>query len=255
MEQAVMPVEKRAHETVIEIDASIQEVWRAITDPEWISKWFAPVMKVEPGAGGYMIADWGPGMEWKTMIEAWEPERRLTTAETRDRVFAPVDADKMQPCRLVQDWTLESKEGRTVLRLVHSGFGSGDGWDHEFEGTREGWRGCFFRLKTWMEGHRNDSVHNRIVTRLCPGLEPEAALARIEPEAGPLRVHLRDRLHLCGTVPEWNGGILNISVQRVASGAMAYAEMVLYGMTDERASQIERLWAGKLSQLFPEKAA
>ena len=53
----------RAHETRIEIDAPIEEVWKALTDATEIARWFAPKMSVEPGVGGTVIADWGPGIE------------------------------------------------------------------------------------------------------------------------------------------------------------------------------------------------
>ena len=53
----------RAHETRVAIDAPIEEVWKAITEAEAIARWFAPKMTVEPGAGGFVLADFGPGME------------------------------------------------------------------------------------------------------------------------------------------------------------------------------------------------
>jgi len=58
------------------------------------------------------------------------------------------------PMRLVQDYTLESRQGRTALRLVHLGFGEGPGWDNEYEGTRGGWRMCFGRLKVALRSRR-----------------------------------------------------------------------------------------------------
>jgi uncharacterized protein YndB with AHSA1/START domain len=99
----------RSHETSIEIDVPIEEVWKAITEAEAISRWFAPKMTVEPGVGGFVLADWGPGLEWKTTIEVWEPNHHLRLVETRDRVMsaAPVQ-ESLEPCRLVQDYYLEA---------------------------------------------------------------------------------------------------------------------------------------------------
>ena len=56
-------------------------------------------------SGGFVVADWGPGLEWKTAIEVWEPNRHLRLVENRDRVMtsAPVD-QRLDPCRLVQDY-------------------------------------------------------------------------------------------------------------------------------------------------------
>ena len=90
----------RQHETAIEIDAPIEEVWKAITDAAAMARWFAPKMTVEPGVGGFVIADWGQGIEWKTTIEIWEPNRRLRLVETRDHfIGASLVAETFEPCR------------------------------------------------------------------------------------------------------------------------------------------------------------
>src|SRR5260370_12266468 len=115
----------RAHETVTEIDAPIEEVWKALTEASEIARWFAPKMTVEPGVGGFVLADWGPGLEWKTAIEVWEPNRHLRLAETRDYIMTPAGApEKFEPCRLVQGFYLEANGGKAVVRRVRSGVGA-----------------------------------------------------------------------------------------------------------------------------------
>ena len=148
-------------------------------------------MEVSPGAGGYMVADWGPGLEWKTAIEVWEPNRHLRLVETRDHLLSPDPAqEKMEPCRLVQDYYLEGEGGKTILRLVHSGFGSSHGWDVEFEGTKGGWAACFLWLKQALERHRRSSVYNSIVTALCYGVGHKQARDESPPQC---RSHLTSR--------------------------------------------------------------
>jgi uncharacterized protein YndB with AHSA1/START domain len=247
----------RSHETNIEIDAPIEEVWKAITDATAISRWFAPKMTVEPGVGGFVLADWGPGLEWKTTIEVWEPNRHLRLVETRDRVMSasPVE-ESLEPCRLVQDYYLESAGGKTVLRLVHSGFGSGEGWDTEYEGTRGGWAGCFLRMKLGLEEHRNESVHNMILNRPCPQTTPREALERIEGAAGEtLDLRLRGVYHFCALIPGLNGSVMNVSAQPCPIGSMAYVEFLLFGTAGEKAKDVETDWKAKLAILFPEPAA
>ena len=177
----------RAHETRVAVDAPIEEVWKAITEAEAIARWFAPKMTVEPGVGGFVLADFGPGMEWKTVIEVWEPNRHLRLVETRGQTISPVE-EKMEPCRLVQDYYLESAGGKTILRLVHSGFGSSQAWDHEYEGTRGGWAACFVRLKLGLERHSKDRTHNFLFTVECHGVEHGPALDRILSDVTPLEV-------------------------------------------------------------------
>src|ERR1700682_5696725 len=155
----------RAHETRVEIDATVEEVWKAITESDKLSRWFAPKMTVKPGVGGSVLADWGGGLAGKVDIEVWEPNRHLRLGETRD--FFPLGPGApAEPCRLVQDYYLQAEGGRTVLRLVHSGFGSSSAWDGEYEGTRGGWPVCFLRLKYGLERHRNEPVHNLMISQL-----------------------------------------------------------------------------------------
>lgn len=243
---------KRSHETRVEIDAPIEEVWKALTEAQEIARWFAPKMTVEPGVGGSITADWGPGLEWKTTIEVWEANRHLRLTETRDRVMgSPPLQMPLEPCRLVQDYYLESEGGKTVLRLVHSGFGSSEAWDQEYEGTRGGWAGCFLRLKHGLERHRNEPVGNRIVTKWCDKVDSAEALRRIESSSPELEIVLRSKFQVAGLLPALNGSILNISVQPAPGGTLAYAEMILYGQPQGTMAAVENEWKAKLAKLFP----
>jgi len=221
----------RSHETRITIDLPIEEVWRALTDPVWLARWFAPKMSVEPGPGGTVVADWGPGLEWKTTIEVWEPNRHLRLAETRDRVMSGSSVVEPLPsCRLVQDYFLEAEGGRTVLRLVHSGFGESASWDNEYEGTRSGWACCFLRMKYMLEHHSGEPVHNTMRTVSYPGDTSEAVLAKLASESpADMHILLRNPTHLCGLLPSQNGSILTYSVQTVRDGAFAYIESLVFG--------------------------
>ena len=51
----------RSHETVIDIKATPEEVFRAITDPAQIVKWFAPEARVDPRVGGEYVLLLGAG--------------------------------------------------------------------------------------------------------------------------------------------------------------------------------------------------
>lgn len=252
MPDQLLPAEvqsTRSHETRIEIAGPIEDVWRSLTDPAELARWFAPAMRVEPGAGGSVVADWGPGLEWKTAIEVWEPNRHLRLTETRERVLSSSpEEQRLVPCRLVEDFYLEAGAGgKTVLRLVHSGFGSPEDWDNEYDGTRGGWIGCFVRLKHTLERHKGESVVNGIASRIWKGTEPAEALQRIEaalPEGA--RLEMRAIHHLLAVVPPWNGSILTASVQRTPEGTAAYLEWLVYGMTAERAAAIAQNCRGML---------
>jgi uncharacterized protein YndB with AHSA1/START domain len=237
----------RSHETRIEIAAPIEDVWKALTEASEIARWFAPNIKVEPGVGGTFLADWGPGIEWKTAIEVWEPNRHLRLAETREQP---------EPCPLLQDYFLEAEGGKTVLRLVHSGFGTSAEWDNEYEGTRGGWPVCFFRLKHGLEHHRGESIHNIILTSVGHGIDTARAHELIEsarPE--PYEPALNAPTERAGVLPELNGSIFSYSVQPCPGGTMAYVQFLFFGLSDAKAASIQKEWSDKMARMFPAETA
>ena len=105
----------RSHETVIDIKATPEEVFRAITDPEQIAKWFAPEARVDPRVGGEYFFSWGPGMEGRTTITAWEPGKHFGTCSERSKTYGhkgPVDTgvvQKMASITTSNRWAEESR--------------------------------------------------------------------------------------------------------------------------------------------------
>ena len=61
----------RSHETLIEINAPPDVVWKAIAEAEGITRWFVPFARVEPGVGGTIWLSWGEGIEGTETIEVW----------------------------------------------------------------------------------------------------------------------------------------------------------------------------------------
>ena len=144
----------RSHETVIDIKATPEEVFRAITDPEQIVKWFVPGARVDPRVGGEYVKSWGPGMESTSTISAWEPGKHFGTYSERSIAYGcagrPVDTGVVQ--RIAIDYFIESLGGGiTRLRLVQSGFGPEAAWDDEFADTKSGWADFLKKLKGLFE--------------------------------------------------------------------------------------------------------
>ena len=144
----------RSHETVIDLKATPEEVFRAVTDPEQIVKWFAPEARVDPRVGGEYVFSWGPGMEGKTTISAWEPGKHFGTRSERSKAYdgkgRPVETGVVQ--QICVDYYIESLGGGvTRLRLVQSGFGPEAAWDDEFADTKSGWADFLKKLKELVE--------------------------------------------------------------------------------------------------------
>jgi len=133
----------RVIETTLEIDAPISAVWKAITDAKELERWFPLQAKVTPGVGGEIFMSWGPPWEGGSRVEIWEENKRLRTRGFMEHG----DASMIE-------YTLEAKGGKTLLRLVHSGFAPGSDWEDElFSGTKRGWRYELRSLRHYLERH------------------------------------------------------------------------------------------------------
>ncbi len=125
----------RSQNYKISLDATPDEVFRAISEGDAITRWFAPEASVTPGVGGSVTLSWGPGMEGAAPISAWEPGKRFAWTEQHG------DGEPK-----VVEFLIEAAEGgKTVLRLVHSGFAEDSNFDAEFDSTTGGWT-TFLRL-------------------------------------------------------------------------------------------------------------
>jgi uncharacterized protein YndB with AHSA1/START domain len=135
----------------VELDASPEDVFRAVTDGTEIAKWLAPEARVaapEGGKKGSIWISWGEGMSTEHEIEIFDAPKRLrhptgTNGETKAPLYA--------------DWSIEAREGgKTTLRLVHSGFSAGADWDDEYESTARGWKLMLQNLRHYFARHAHE---------------------------------------------------------------------------------------------------
>lgn len=152
----------RYQEHRVDIDAPPDTVWQALTEADQLVRWFAPDAEVEPGVGGKVWASWGPAAEGTSRITVWEPGRHLRLVQ--DRSLGQEGDDPARAVEVAVDFHLEGEGGRTVLRVVQSGFGSGDTWDAEFEATEAGWRVFLKTLKLALEEHADKPCRRILVT-------------------------------------------------------------------------------------------
>jgi uncharacterized protein YndB with AHSA1/START domain len=243
----------RSHETITQLAASPEAVWKAITDAEEIARWFAPEVRVEPGPGGSIYFSWGPEAQGKMLIETWEPNQRLRVTENN----------------IIIEYFIEAKDGLTTLRLVHSGFGDGTEWDGEYEGTKTGWPVFFRILKHNLEQHPGEPVRQISIT-LPVDASPDEQWARLlggqvdHLTAGahysldlPMGDHLEgtidhtDRRHvLAAVVQNWNRALLTVFCERAKEQGLLTVNLAVYGPTIARADEIEARWRQALKELF-----
>ena len=137
---------QQTHEIVI--DAPVEAVWKAISEGEELTRWFVDEASVEPGVGGTITISWGGEEKSSGTIEAWEPNRKLR------KKLAPFDmgAAKHDPAvPMFDEYTIERRDGKTVLRLICSGIPDAKEWDGFYNGTNSGWASFLRTLRHYLE--------------------------------------------------------------------------------------------------------
>lgn len=120
-------------EREIVVDASIDEAWRALTDPELVSRWFGTDTEIDLRPGGAAAFVWD-GDRHEAVVETVEPPTRFayrwSLASNVPFAHAPTS---------LVEFTLSEVAGGTRVRLVESGFASlADGAERRAEND-EGW--------------------------------------------------------------------------------------------------------------------
>jgi uncharacterized protein YndB with AHSA1/START domain len=161
----------RVQEHEVVVDAPIESVWKAITDAEELTRWFVEEATVEPGVGGTIAVSWGGAEKGKSRIEVWEPNHKLRLALMPFKVGTAAE-DPQTP--IINEYTLERRDGKTVLRLVHSGIPDSPDWDGFYDGTNSGWHSFFRLLRHYLEHHRGKPRSSIKIVGKLPGSLEEA---------------------------------------------------------------------------------
>lgn len=123
------PIERR-----LELDAPIERVWRAITDPGELSAWFPDRAELDLRPGGDGVFTWDAHGSGAVRVEEVEEPTLLVWRWARD---PGVGVDEGVSTRV--EWRLTPRDGGgTVLELTESGFvrpkdreDNAGGWTHE----------------------------------------------------------------------------------------------------------------------------
>ena len=130
----------------VEIEAPLEVVWRTITQPDQISRWFADHVELElkPGGNGYLA--FGENKGTAIVVETVEEPSRFAFWWNR-----PQDDDPTPENSVLVEFTLTATgEERTNLRVVETGMDR-LGWSDDDKNSyaddhRGGWNQCFTRL-------------------------------------------------------------------------------------------------------------
>lgn len=250
----------REHRHEIEIDAPPDVVWRAITHADELTRWYVTEASVTPGEGGTFRLAWGAADAGELRVEAWEPGRRL-------RLVIPpqeggVDLDFQQP--IAEEWLLEGRGGKTMLRMVQSDLPATPGWDDFYDATNHGFDMFLTMLRHYLERHPGEPRRTALVERqlTAPPSESWAGITAVLGLDGDgWAVQLPTGQRLSGTVLlDHHERVLVATVDQLDDGLLAIAlemrtclwvNLSAFGAAAARLEALEDGWRTWLAAAAP----
>lgn len=142
-----------AIEKEILIEAPVEVVWRFVTEPDQIRRWFADEIEIDLRVGGHGTLAFRGHDAYELQVEAIDPPRRFAFRWVR----RPATLVRSGSALLVE-FLLQAENGNTRLRVVESGFETIDWSDEEkarYAGDHSnGWERIIGRLRDQAASNR-----------------------------------------------------------------------------------------------------
>jgi uncharacterized protein YndB with AHSA1/START domain len=254
-------------DVTVEIDAPPDAVWRALTVGEEVGRWFSLNAEVEPGVGGVYKIDWGPDVAGQGTITAWEEGSRLAY----DEEWPGVDLD----VPVAVEYTIESSGGKTVVRMVNSGFSADADWADYLDTLDSGWRYFLWNLQVYLERHAG-TPRRMVWDRRKIAVDKATAWERLLGPGGlavastPLAAgdpvvmwsghqghagRISEPIHITAQIPALNDALLFIELEPGEGEHSLGVWLSLYGVDVARADAVETALKTALGSLFEEVAS
>jgi uncharacterized protein YndB with AHSA1/START domain len=252
--------QRQRHE--IEIDAPVEAVWKALTDAEELTRWFVEKARVTPGVGGTIWGAWDEMNEAEKRIEVWEPGKRLVLGGHN---------------HMMEEYTLEAKGGRTVLRMVFSFVPDTADWSGFYDATNYGWQSFFRALRHYLERHPGQHRGNIVImypmqmgvaeawSKLTgpEGLCAEGTLDA-EREGSRYSVTTSGGEHIEGevaltrppkilllTMDNLFGAMLSVGIEAMGGTTYFYSTLGLFGASEEELASVKDRWSAWFREVIP----
>lgn len=260
------PSGRRSVEIEFDVPGTPEEVWQAIATGPGISSWFVPAeMEERDGKPVAMKLKFGPGMEPRSLVKAWDPPRMFVT-EGESWDGAPP---------LATEWTVEARAGGVChLRIVQSFFASTDEWDNQLEEASAAFGGFFRTLQLYLTYFRGQRSANMYFVTPAAGTEEEA-WEKLTAAAGVKGVSVGERFAAAGGAPPLSGvaehitqrpfdallridkpapGIAALGVYTFPGGDQTMVAMGFYLYGDQATEAVARVtppWQAWFAERFP----
>jgi uncharacterized protein YndB with AHSA1/START domain len=195
------------------VQAPADAVWRALTDPSEVRRWFGWDYEGLDAEIRYIFVD-------------------HSTAHGRERL----QGDNGQAIEV------EADGPRTVVRVVYPGPLDDASWDDLYDEVIQGWRTFLQQLRFYLEGHAGQ---DRRTVFLTGQVVPATAFAALDAAAPGTTLDL-GRHQRSVAVDRWGGGLVSLVTAGPRDGrqpASGQLTVTTYGLDAAAFGQVEAEWS------------
>lgn len=255
------------------IDAPAEAVWQALTTGEGLQRWFPLEARVEAREGAPIFISWGAHCEGTGRVDKVVPGKLLRWLEP----CPPAPGEEFDPNNLgvAVEWTLETRAGKTLVRMVQSGIAASDWANEYYDSLDYGWGFMLTNLRVYLERHRNrprlvawprksvplsraaawEQLLNRFdglraIAALKPGEKLALNLAVPEKLEGAVEFMHPPR-GFCLRLKNWNDALLWLSLEGSGDKTEVGFWLSAYDVPENSVQEFEERWRAALEKVFP----
>jgi len=125
-----------------------EKVFRALTQPSLLRKWFVASAKFSPRTGGNYTFNWGGEMAQSGKVLSYARDKSLSLS------WPQVQRGKSLGMTRAT-FRLKPKDNGTILDVNHSGFKTGTLWNENYAAVCSGWAYFLMNLKSVLQNGRD----------------------------------------------------------------------------------------------------
>ena len=135
----------------IAIARPVREVYEAWLKPDLLESWLAYKAIVEPAVGGAYELFWDPAATEENSTRGCRITELVPNSQISFSWKGPVQYAESTETLTQVFIRLEPKDGGTLLRFVHTGWGFGPRWEEARLWQEEAWKAAIENLKNLLE--------------------------------------------------------------------------------------------------------
>jgi uncharacterized protein YndB with AHSA1/START domain len=130
------------------VKAPPEKVFRALTQPSLLRKWFVASARFSPRTGGNYTFSWGGEMIQSGKVLSYARDKSLSLSWPQVQRGKPLGMTRAT-------FKLKPKGDGTILDVNHTGFKSGTLWNENYSAVCSGWAYFLMNLKSVLQHGRD----------------------------------------------------------------------------------------------------